>query len=166
MSRIPTPTTNVDRRPTERLIEQWSNPVVKVAIRRITPQFRRDHEGIPGVARWAAVAYLMDGRCVVWLTDADEGVGCLVTTARTLATQDDVRFVEPDATCPWCGSPIDTIDAERAFCAPTPSRDCEALYRGRETTWRERNVQPRRPVESSAAWAVSSRDLDKDRAVA
>lgn len=116
-----------------------------VAIRPVTDDLRQAHADIPRAARFAAVLHLADEygyREAVWQTDADDGIGNLVDATRTLAKRTGVRFVEPEAVCLWCGSPV---PVDRDFCPVdpgSPGRDCAAAHGVSETGYRLRALKP------------------------
>lgn len=149
MTTISRPTTFVDRSSAVRPISTTAgtnDQDLRVAIRPVTDQLRATHAGIPSAARFAAIAYRPAGdrtsppTSAVMLTDGDDGIGNLVHLARALAKRAGARFVEPEAVCRWCGSPV-SVDLD--FCPTEPGRDCAGAHGKSETGYRLRVVDER-----------------------
>ena len=160
MARITGTTTIVDQPSADRtdpVADRLTARTLTVAIRAVTPELRRRHfDFLPLAARWVAVAYDSERREFVWLTDADPGVGNLVVTAWMLAYEHGARFVGPEATCGYCGLPV---DAETEFCPPTLARDCAALHSQSEAGFRLRGVDLPLVGDAFMTNVLSGRDL-------
>lgn len=104
--------------------------IVRVEVIRPTPEMRSNPLfDIPRHSRFVLLGTHQDDRVTVLAAEAYLD-GNIVTLGPAVALRENAEWVAPDATCDYCGMPID-VGARYCF-----DRPCRVMNNRRETTWR------------------------------